>query len=270
MAKRRHKQLSVLVIPDDGSRTLEFKLNYVLLGVISGILISLLGCVIAGGFLFWERQFWKDQALDLQRDNFRLKNEMARVDELAQVVTRMKAWDQQLRTILSPNIPLRAAAYSLPVASSRDLTEQIVMVRGQGQGRSEVDARLRPNGWPVSQAMGWVSREFQTEQGMLRNQHLGIDIAAPNGTPVQTTADGRVTFAGDDDVLGRMIVVDHGGEFTTRYGHNGVLLVSEGESIRRGQQIALVGNSGKSSGPHLHYEILENGRARDPREYLGW
>jgi murein DD-endopeptidase MepM/ murein hydrolase activator NlpD len=113
-----------------------------------------------------------------------------------------------------------------------------------------------------------VSREFQAQQGMFRNQHLGIDIAAPEGTPIQATADGRVLVAGDDDVLGRLVVIDHGDGYITRFGHNGALLVSKGESIRRGQHIAQVGNSGHSSGPHLHYEVLENGRARDPRELL--
>jgi len=67
-----------------------------------------------------------------------------------------------------------------------------------------------------------------------------------------------------------LVVVDHGGVYMTRYGHNSVLLVKEGEHVRRGQHIALVGNSGQCSGPHLHYEIVENGRARNPRDFLAW
>lgn len=268
LAKRRQKQLSVLVIPDDGSRTLEFKLNYVLLGVLGSGLVCLLLLVCAGGVFLWQAHYWEGKAVLLQRDNARLKSEMDRVEELAQVVTRMKAWDQQLRSILSPNIDLGPSSYSVPVSAPQVVEDQVTMVRGRLVGRDQVDMRRTPSIWPISQAMGWVSREYLSQQGMFRNQHLGIDIAAPEGTPVQATADGRVMVAGNDDVLGLMVVIDHGDGYTTRYGHNGALLVSEGESVRRGQHIARVGNSGHSSGPHLHYEVLENGRAGNPRGFL--
>lgn len=268
LAKRRQKQLSILVIPDDGSRTLEFKLNYILLGVLVVALFVLVLFVGAGGVFFWQALHWENKSLALQRDNARLQREIARVDELAQVVTRMKAWDQQLRTILSPNIELSPASYSVPVVSSRVADEQVTLVRGQLRGAEQTDARRTPSIWPISQALGWVSRAYQVQEGIFRNQHMGIDIVAPEGTPVQATADGQVVVAGDDDVLGRMVVIDHGDGYMTRYGHNGALLVSEGERVRRGQHIALVGNSGHSSGPHLHYEVLENGRARDPQDFL--
>jgi murein DD-endopeptidase MepM/ murein hydrolase activator NlpD len=268
LAKRRQKQFSILVIPDDGSRTSEFKLNYMLLGGLVGLLVCLLLFVFAGGVFFWQAHYWQSRAQTLQRDNLVLKTEMARVDELAQVVTRMKAWDQQLRTILSPNIELHPAAYSIAGSGSRAAEEPVTIVRGQFQVADQFDARRTPSIWPVSQAIGWVSREYQFQQGMIRNQHLGIDIAAPEGTPVQATADGLVMVAGIDEVLGQMVVIDHGDGYMTRFGHNGALLVSQGERIRRGQQIAWVGNSGKSSGPHLHYEVLGNGRARDPRDFL--
>lgn len=271
MAKRRQKQLSVLVIPDDGSRTLEFKLNYILLGLFGAILVCLVLFVFAGSVFFWQAHYWEDKAWALERDNVRLQTEMARVEELAQVVTRMKAWDQQLRTVLSPNVDLSPAAYTVPVSVAHNVDEQVSVLHGRGLGSARgavIDSRQTPSVWPISQAVGWVSREFQSQEGMFRNQHLGIDIAAPEGTPVQATADGRVMVAGDDDTLGRMVVIDHGGGYLTRYGHNGALLVSEGERVRRGQHIARVGNSGHSSGPHLHYEVLEHGRARNPREFL--
>ncbi|MBT5828752.1 MAG: M23 family metallopeptidase [Candidatus Latescibacteria bacterium] len=268
MAKRRQKQLSILVIPDDGSRTLEFKLNYVLLGLLGCGLTCLLLLVCAGGVFLWQAQYWENKAVVLQRDNARLKTEMARFDELVQVVTRMKAWDQQLRSILSPNIDLGPTSYSVPVSTPLVVEDQVTMVRGRLVGRAQIDIRRTPSVWPISQAIGWVSRAYLSQQGMFRNQHLGMDIVSPEGTPVQATADGRVMVAGHDDILGLMVVIDHGDGYTTRYGHNGALLVSEGESVRRGQHIARVGNSGHSSGPHLHYEVLENGRARDPREFL--
>jgi len=102
----------------------------------------------------------------------------------------------------------------------------------------------------------------------MRGKHLGIDIAAPQGTLVLATADGRVVYAGVDAVQGQMLAIDHFGAYMTRYGHNSSLLVSEGELVRKGQPVAQVGSSGESSGPHLHYEVSESGRHQDPRLFL--
>lgn len=270
MAKRRQKQVSVLVIPDDGSRTLEFKLNYIQVWGLGGLLGMLVVLVLLGGVFFWQTQYWKHAVQALEQDNALLRQEAARVDELAQTVSRMKTWDQQLRTMLSPNAMLPPVAYSLPVAARRDMDGQVTTVNGRSSGGavSDWEDRWVPAIWPVSPASGWVSREFEAQRGLFQNRHLGIDIAAPEGTPVQATADGKVVFAGTDDVLGHLITLDHGGVYMTRYGHNGALLVGQGEDVRRGQHIALVGNSGHSSGPHLHYEIIQDGRHRNPRDFL--
>ena len=265
MAKRHQKQLSVLVIPDDGSKTLEFKLNYPMLWGMGVLLAFLLCMVLAGVVFFWQAQYWEHTARAQELDNTRLRAEVARVDELAQMVTRMKAWDQQLRSVLSAQIDLP------PVQEVQsEVVAQVAAMSVQSQGiqSSDLDMRWVPSGWPVSPAVGWVTREFEATKGLFKNQHAGIDIAATQGTPVQATADGLVIFADIDPVLGYMVIVDHGGFYATRYGHNSALLVNEGEHVRRGQHIALVGNSGQSSGPHLHYEVIEDGRVRNPREFL--
>lgn len=269
MAKRHQKQLSVLVIPDDGSRTLEFKLNYPVLWGMGVVLIGLLAMVCVGIVFFWQAKYWEHTARAQELDNIRLRAEVARVEELADIVTRMKAWDQQLRSVLSSLV-------GLPVASYDDRPPQVesevatVSVQPVGDQSMDMDMRWIPALWPVSPSVGWVTREFESTMGVFRNRHLGLDIAAAEGAPVQVTADGRVVLADSDRILGYLVVVDHGGVYMTRYGHNSALLVKEGEHVRRGQHIALVGNSGQSSGPHLHYEIVENGRARNPRDFLAW
>ena len=111
-------------------------------------------------------------------------------------------------------------------------------------------------------------RGFESAEGIVQTRHSGIDIAAVAGTPVRATADGRVKFAGVDPALGHLLVIDHGGVYATRYGNNRVLLVGEGTRVRQGQYIALVGRSGQSRVPYLHYEVIESGRARDPRDFL--
>ena len=265
MAKRHQKQLSVLVIPDDGSKTLEFKLNYPMLWGM-GFLLALLVCmVLAGIVFFWQAQYWEHTARTQELDNTRLRAEVARVNELADMVTRMKAWDQQLRSVLSTQIELP------PVLEAQsEVVSQVTTLSVQSQSiqSSDLDMRWVPSIWPVSPAVGWVTREFESPKGLFKNRHVGIDIAATQGTPVQATADGQVIFADVDPVFGYLMIVDHGGFYVTRYGHNSTLLVNLGEHVRRGQHIALVGNSGQSSGPHLHYEVIEDSRVRNPREFL--
>jgi murein DD-endopeptidase len=94
--------------------------------------------------------------------------------------------------------------------------------------------------------------------------HNGTDFATPTGTKVLSTGDGVVTRIGNHPFAGRYIDIDHGGTYKTRYLHLQRILVSRGESIRRGQTIALSGNTGRSTGPHLHFELHINGRPVDP------
>lgn len=95
--------------------------------------------------------------------------------------------------------------------------------------------------------------------------HVGVDLAANPGTPVKATAAGVVRFAGTTEVYGQNIVLDHGAGVASRYGHLEKIGVTRGQRVERGQLIGLTGNTGRSTGPHLHYEVLVNGRPVDPR-----
>jgi murein DD-endopeptidase MepM/ murein hydrolase activator NlpD len=98
--------------------------------------------------------------------------------------------------------------------------------------------------------------------------HVGIDIAARHGTPILAAAKGRVTFAGTRGNYGRMVEIDHGYGYVTRYAHASRLLVRVGQTVQRGDKIAEVGSTGLSTGPHLHYEVFVNGRAVNPNSYI--
>jgi len=98
--------------------------------------------------------------------------------------------------------------------------------------------------------------------------HQGIDIINDVGTPVYATADGTVQFAGRESGLGIIVAINHGYSASTIYGHLSKTLVRQGQSIRRGQLIALSGNTGLSTGPHLHYEVRVNGVAQNPIDYF--
>ncbi|MGI5997357.1 MAG: peptidoglycan DD-metalloendopeptidase family protein [Lutispora sp.] len=98
--------------------------------------------------------------------------------------------------------------------------------------------------------------------------HYGVDFGAPYGTKVVATGDGVVLFAGYQAGYGRMVVISHGYGFTTCYAHNSSLLVKKGDKVKRGQAIARVGNTGRSTGTHLHYEVKINGKNVNPAKYF--
>lgn len=270
----QRKNFSVLIIPDDGSRTLKFKLGYrMLLGIGSGLAFAL--CMIfIGLFFFWRATYWKHTAQTLEQENEHLHADVARVDELAQVVTRMQVGEQKLRSILAGRMDLS------PIPDEAEYIEgyyEIKTLLVENKPRVGLDMHWIPTIWPVPPSLGWVTRAFEggdncanglSPTGVFEKCHSGIDIAASAGTPVQATASGQVTFADFDPELGHMVVIEHGGIYTTRYGHNRALLVKEGDYVRQGQYIALVGTSTQSHEPHLHYEIIEGGRACNPRDFL--
>jgi murein DD-endopeptidase MepM/ murein hydrolase activator NlpD len=95
-----------------------------------------------------------------------------------------------------------------------------------------------------------------------------VDIGAPMGEPILATNRGKVLFSGWDSGHGQMVVLDHGGGVLSRYCHASVLLVEEGDRVEEAQVLALVGNTGLSTGPHLHYELIVDGERVDPLDYL--
>jgi murein DD-endopeptidase MepM/ murein hydrolase activator NlpD len=120
--------------------------------------------------------------------------------------------------------------------------------------------------WPLTTIRILVGSPFGGRWG---KPHEGIDLPAPVGTPVFAAADGRVVYAGAAiRGYGNLIVLKHAGDLLTAYAHNSVLLVSQGQSVRAGDRIALVGQSGHATGPHLHFEVRSGQIPRDPMNCL--
>ena len=129
-----------------------------------------------------------------------------------------------------------------------------------------------PSIWPTR---GWVTSSFgdlrsyrRIARGYSGRMHAGIDIAGPYGTPVMVSGDGIVTYTGYRSGYGNMVVVDHGNGISTVYAHCSTVFVEEGKRINRGMIIAAIGNTGRSTGPHLHYEIHVDGVPVNPLNYI--
>ena len=118
---------------------------------------------------------------------------------------------------------------------------------------------------------GWVTSGFGQRMSPFTGEsmyHKGIDVAAPIGTPIYAPADGVVVFSGRKEGFGNFVMIAHGYGIVTGYGHNAQNLVTSGQAIRRGEQVATIGQTGRTTGPHLHYEIWVNGRVVDPKRFI--
>ena len=120
------------------------------------------------------------------------------------------------------------------------------------------------SGGPPSSVFGTRISPFTGK----RQFHSGVDIAGARGTDVIATAAGKVVYAGSKGPMGKSVIIDHGYGVRTQYGHNKEITVKRGEVVERGQQIAALGSSGRSTGPHLHYVVEVNGKTRNPLDYI--
>ena len=131
------------------------------------------------------------------------------------------------------------------------------------------DKGARPAGAPI--VKGWMSSPYGERVDPISGKkawHEGMDFAGAKGSEVIAVANGVVVFAGYRDGYGQLVEISHGKDLRTRYGHHEEVLVHAGQSVKRGDVIALMGNSGRSTGPHVHFEVLKEGRPVNPARYV--
>lgn len=150
----------------------------------------------------------------------------------------------------------------------RDRERQLSVLESLISTRN-LSRQIVPGGRPVTQ--GWISSYFghRADPFTGRNAfHRGLDFAGPAGAEVVAVASGVVTYSKDRFGYGKTVEINHGGGYVTRYAHNQKVLVKAGDTIQKGQAIALIGSTGRSTGPHLHFEVLKQGRAVDPMSFV--
>jgi len=270
-----------------------------------GALLGGLLTVLALGYLGYHFLVFQVDYSELAqlRETAQAQEEMAaQLETLAQELTRLRTFDTQIRRLAgmetgpaAQGAPTRAVGGgTLELAKALKEGEQaeqaLLLARlYQDLERLEREIALRaeslqavtdyltkqkdrliatPALWPTE---GHVTSPFGPRNSPFTGQpqqHTGIDIAAPPGTPIRAPADGVVTFAGTLPGYGHALVLTHGFGFKTFYGHNQRNQVSKGQTVQRGQVIAFVGNTGYSTGAHLHYEVLLNDHPQNPLKYI--
>lgn len=236
----RDKHLTLLVVPHDEHNVRQIRLSYRRLQVLAAALGVVVVIALIGIASYGRVAAQAGRAVALERENARLQAENAKVNDIAMNLARTERAYEQIRSMagLTPEV--------LPVEDAQ-----------------QVDAEPRsPRGWPLA-TKGFVTAEFDGAEG-----HSGVDIAVPSNTPVVATASGTVSESGSDGVLGEYVLIDHDGGYETMYAHNANRLVGAGAAVERGQTIAYSGNSGRSTAPHLHYEVRRRGQPIDPAPYM--
>ena len=165
-------------------------------------------------------------------------------------------------------LPRLLANYELLEATLEGQVQQLNALERLMLNRKLSD-RAYPRGRPVKS--GWLSSYFGKRSDPLSGKsswHKGVDFAGKRGDPVIAVSDGVVSYSGDRYGYGNLVEVRHGNGYVTRYGHNQENLVAVGDTVGQGQTIALIGATGRSTGPHVHFEVHRNGQVVDPAKYI--
>lgn len=179
--------------------------------------------------------------------------------ELSQQLTGVKKDNLQLKTLFEE-------VDNSEADSSKKLVhfKQLMLELRKYNLKLQTIPDIAPARGRLSSTYGWRISPFSGKDRM----HLGLDIAAPMGSPIYATADGTVVRTAVTEDYGRMLEVQHNSKLLTRYGHTSMLYVKEGQKVKKGQIIAAVGSTGWSTGPHVHYEIEVAGKRVNPETYI--
>jgi murein DD-endopeptidase MepM/ murein hydrolase activator NlpD len=286
---RGRDQFSLLVVRGDGTRVVRLNFTrptargaFVGLAVTLAVVGALVGDWANLRELTREARTFARQIAE-QRETIDSFNR--RVAELRQEMTGWRELHARIWEPFGPELTPGARDKGIggaikvadQVSAKDELARLTETVTEQGENLRALDRLMAragkalaalPSRWPVR---GGVNSEFGNRLSpwtRVTEFHSGIDINAQPRTPIRAPAGGTVTFAGGQQEYGITIILDHGQDVRSIYGHLAQVAVKHGERVERGQLIGYTGNTGRSSGPHLHYEILVKGRSVNPRAYL--
>ncbi|MBL8922548.1 MAG: M23 family metallopeptidase [Myxococcaceae bacterium] len=298
-----NESFTLIVVPDRQSEVRRFRLRRAwVIQALAGLIT--LGVIAAALFVHYTSVVGEATENPALRDeNLKLKSEIAVIrEQLAHVqgtLDRVERFDQKLRAItllsdpqrnlaMGPTEPapaqgtgdnqfVRSSGQESPQALVARLDKLSAEATRQEQSLQELQAYFSgqksllasvPSVWPTR---GWVTSDFGSRVDPYTSErvmHAGIDIAGPHGKEIIAPSDGTVVFAGLEGGYGNVVVIDHGYGIKTRYGHLASVKVKPGERVKRGDLVAAMGNTGRSTGPHLHYEVRVNGIAQNPRKFI--
>ena len=298
------KKFTVIVIPEGTNRVKRFSLPRLMLPL---FLVLVVGALGMSGFWFHKYRTLRSDFPDTEALREQTKRQKAQIAAFAgrlasfeSQMTKLKTFNHRLRGMADLEKPGNQDAFfgvggperhaggrGVRLTNTADERRLLAMQRkldhlaGDVEAERQIQEQLAeflkerrsvlastPSVWPVR---GWVTSGFGYRRSPFtgkRQFHAGLDISTRRGTPIRAPAAGVVTFAGWESGYGKMLVVNHGHGLVTRYGHMNAFKVKVGARVKRGQILGSVGNTGRSTGPHLHYEVLMAGVPTNPRYYI--
>jgi murein DD-endopeptidase MepM/ murein hydrolase activator NlpD len=297
----QRKWTIVLVPPGSGASKM-IEVSQRLLKAAASVSVVLGLTALALGYGTVSRSIDLERAARLERENAQLAHQIGQLQgqllDLSDTLSTIAQRDVRIRLLanLEPNDPsVQQAGIGGPASSAGPPAPDGVLGRRASEVRVELGALIRranllaasydqagdslerhrdrlaamPSIMPTA---GWLSSAFSRmrEHPVLHyaRPHEGIDVTAPTGTPIQSPAAGTVVTSGWEAGYGNVVELDHSFGIRTKFAHASKVLVRRGQTVRRGQIIAEVGNTGLATGPHLHYEVHVNGKAVDPLRYV--
>ncbi|WP_164000130.1 M23 family metallopeptidase [Pyxidicoccus caerfyrddinensis] len=299
------KSFTLMVIPDHDAPVKRYTIQRSFLMQVGMGLMLVVGLAAGASVHYFQVAADASENRILREENLTLRSQLKsvreRIEHIGSTLDRVERFDQKLRAITLLSDPQRNLAMgptepeagTAAPATDTQFTQLTTTVSPnallgrldklsaeatrQEQSLQELQAYFQdqksmlastPSVWP---ARGWVTSDFGQRLDPYtadRVMHAGLDIAAPHGKEVYSPSDGTVVFAGLEGGYGNVLVIDHGYGIKTRYGHLSKMLVKAGDRVKRGALIAAVGNTGRSTGPHLHYEVRVNGIPQNPRKFI--
>ena len=249
MSEQPH--LSLILVPDGARESKTFRISYRRLRLLAsfGLVAAVLLTAIAGSWWYLAARAVRVGQLETRLAE--LEMEQVRLGNLAEEVAGLEQQYDRIRSLFgSASDPAASDLWLPPSAPARSGRSASSGSRDDG----------RPTSWPLTER-GFVTQTAMEAGGA---QHFGVDIAVPTDAYVRAAGPGTVVDVGEDRVYGRFILLDHGAGYRSLYAHASTTFVERGQRVRRDEIIALTGSTGRSTAPHLHFEILMNGDPVDP------
>jgi len=295
--KKNNNDMTFIIIPRITARPVKITTSrtHVYLAVLAAVILAI-GSLVLGG-VYYSRQA-EFQGIDMLKQEIAEKDKKIQslgeqIEEIQKQKDDIEKKQEEIKRLMG--LTVERNRYSEPSRGGREngdaglMNEEEKDFYSQAQEIKEALAleekeleeliarvnsqkdyfRSIPNQWPVegeiTSPYGWRSSPFG---GGGQYFHDGIDIANDPGAEVVSAGDGVVIFAGWQGVYGKTVIIDHGTGYVTKYGHNSALLVGKGDQVKKGEPIAYLGNTGRSTGPHLHFSIFKWNEPQDPMLYL--
>lgn len=258
MAADNPRRWTVLVMREGATRSRSFEISPLRIGLASLTMILVIGALFALMGRWVERRAESEEA----------RIQATRITALTEQTTKILALQTQLDSLEVVYVRLEnLLGVGMPTADPEHRRPQATTRAGGLQGANGSDPSS-PSAWPLVRE-GFVTRSFGDSADGALGAHEGMDIAVPVGSYVRASGGGVVKEVGEDEIYGRYIRIDHGQGLSSLYAHNSWLFRARGDTVERGEVIALSGDTGRSTAPHLHLEVDRDGSPVDPLSYLG-